>query len=209
MRKDCRYITAALLLVFTVAACTGRKHADTPLCPLPYDSLRTGDLIFRRGISMASNIVLLKEECYSHVGFVVYNDGWCVIHAVNGEPEHDGDFDRVKIDRIEQFVSPERARAVKIMHGWVSDSAAAVMARQAICLVNDSVRFDAGFDSNDHSRLYCTELIDLLYSNIGEDITEGRRTDVGLLCFPDKIIFPGDISSNKKLKSFFLWHCDN
>ncbi len=173
---------------------------------IPYDSLRNGDIVFRRGCSYTSYIVLAGQENhnYSHIGIVQHTDsGWCVIHSVNDEPDHPADFDRVKIEKIERFFAPTRATNGEIMHTWLHEETIAKMSHQALQWVKDSVRFDASFDTDNHSELYCTELIHLLYKNIGEDITEGRRTPVGILCFPDEIIFPCDIYENKKLKSYY------
>ncbi len=173
---------------------------------IPYDSLRTGDIVFRRGCSYTSYIVLAGQENhnYSHIGMVQQTDsGWCVIHSVNDEHDHPTDFDRVKIEKIERFFAPGRATNGEIMHTWLNDSTVAKMSQQAIQLVKDSIRFDASFNSDDHRKLYCTELIYFLYKNAGEDITEGRRTPVGILCFPNEIIFPCDIYENKKLKSYY------
>lgn len=192
------------LLPFMLLACMpsgARKDAMT----IPYDSLRNGDIVFRRGCSYTSYIVLANDDShdYSHIGIVQKSDsGWCVIHAVNDERAHPADFDRVKIDKIEDFFSPARATMGEIMHSWLNDSLANIVSQQALQLLNDSVRFDASFNTNDHSELYCTEFIYFLYKNIGEDITEGRRTPVGIFCFPEEIIFPSDIHENKKLKSF-------
>lgn len=193
------------LLPFLLLACAPTApQREVP--QIPYDSLRTGDIVFRRGCSYTSHIVLAGQanHNYSHIGMVQQTDsGWCVIHSVNDEHDHPTDFDRVKIEKIERFFAPGRATNGEIMHTWLNDSTVAKMSQQAIQLVKDSIRFDASFNSDDHGKLYCTEFIYFLYKNAGEDITEGRRTPVGILCFPDEIIFPCDIYENKKLKSFY------
>ena len=191
----------ATILFFCHSANTRRGNAE-----IPYSELRNGDIVFRRGLSFSSNIVLSQnEDClYSHIGLVYIKDSVCfVIHAVNDEPEFDGDFDRVKVDRIEDFFKPERASAGAFCHSWVSDSVSQRIMEQALKLAQDSVRFDADFNLHDSRELYCTEFVHFLYKSVGEDITEGRRTNVGIMCFPDEIIFPGDIEKNKKLKKYF------
>ncbi len=192
------------LLPFMLPACSPAVP-EGETAQIPYDSLRNGDIVFRRGCSYASYIVLANDDNhdYSHIGIVQKSDsGWCVIHSVNDEPDHPTDFDRVKIEKIERFFSPSRATKGEIMHSWLNDSVASIISQQAIQLLKDSVRFDASFNTEEHSELYCTEFIYFLYKNIGEDITEGRRTPVGILCFPNEMIFPSDIYKNKRLKSF-------
>lgn len=189
-----------------IASCTGTQEKQCP--PLPYDSLRNGDIVFRTGCNYTSRLILSRRDRYnySHIGIVQKSDsGWCVIHAVNDEPQHANDFDRVKIDKIESFFAPSRATAGEIMHSSVSRENAEKISELAMELLKDSVPFDADFDTDDHSRLYCTEFIYFLYKSIGEDITEGRRTPVGILSFPDEIIFPSDIYENKMLKSFYIF----
>lgn len=197
-------IIYTLLPLLSLACSPATTERETP--QIPYDSLRTGDIVFRRGCSYSSYIVLAGQENhnYSHIGIVQHTDsGWCVIHSVNDEPSGPTDFDRVKIEKIGRFFAPTRATNGELMHTWLPDSTTERVSMQALQWVKDSVRFDASFDTADHSELYCTELIHLLYKNIGEDITEGRRTPVGILCFPDEIIFPCDIYENKKLKSYY------
>lgn len=192
------------LLPFMLPACSPAVP-EGENAQIPYDSLRNGDIVFRRGCSYTSYIVLANDDNhdYSHIGIVQKSDsGWCVIHSVNDEPDHPTDFDRVKIEKIERFFSPSRATKGEIMHSWLNDSVASIISQQAIQLLKDSVRFDASFNTEEHSELYCTEFIYFLYKNIGEDITEGRRTPVGILCFPNEMIFPSDIYKNKRLKSF-------
>lgn len=192
------------LLPFMLPACSPAVP-EGETAQIPYDSLRNGDIVFRRGCSYTSYIVLANDDNhdYSHIGIVQKSDsGWCVIHSVNDEPDHPTDFDRVKIEKIERFFSPSRATKGEIMHSWLNDSVASIISQQAIQLLKDSVRFDASFNTEEHSELYCTEFIYFLYKNIGEDITEGRRTPVGILCFPSEMIFPSDIYKNKRLKSF-------
>lgn len=182
------------------------KNGENKNAAIPYSKLCNGDIVFRRGISFSSNIILSKSnDClYSHIGIVYKKDTtWCVIHAVNDEPEFDGDFDRIKIDKIEDFFAPERASAGAIYHSWLEDSISKYITNNAFQMVQDSVHFDANFDLNDSKQMYCTEFIYYLYNTVGYDITEGRRTKVGVLCFPDEIIFPGDIQKNKKLRIYF------
>ena len=175
---------------------------------LPLDSVRNGDIVFRRGCSFSSEMIMSHERDnkYTHIGIVYRNDSGCyVIHAVNEEHDFPGDFDRVKIDRIETFFAPDRARAGAICHSWLGDSVQDVMMSRAMELVRDSVRFDSDFDHDDNAELYCSELVYVLYLGAGIDITEGRRTPVGVMFLPDEIIFPDDILLNKNLQDFFVF----
>lgn len=197
-------IITTIIILATLFSCTLDKKSTPPL--LPMEELREGDIVLRRGCSFASNIILSTDRTgeYSHIGLVHKNDsGWCVIHAVNDEPSFKGDFDRVKIERIEDFFTPSRAKSGMIMHSYINDSLAERISTLAIKMVEDSVKFDSSFDITNSKELYCTEFIYQLYKSIGEDITEGRRTRINFINLPDEIIFPSDIARNKKLKIFF------
>ena len=209
MRMVMLHITRLFLLcaVLVGVSLSCRPQVEGPgFADVPLDSVRNGDIVFRRGRSFSSSIVLSQDAGgrYSHIGIVCRRDtALYVIHAVNEEPDFKGDFDRVKIEPVESFFSPGRASAGAMYHSWVSDSLSALIIENAMELVRDSVRFDAGFDHNDCGELYCTELIYLLYRNVGIDITEGRRTPVKLFSFPDEIIFPNDIQMNNNLQKYF------
>ena len=194
----------AIFIFFTLVAVGGCNGGPLNM-ELPYDQLCEGDLVFRRGRNMTSNFIVAKDSYnYSHIGLLHKSDsGWCVIHAVNDEPDFKGDFDRVKIDRIETFFSVERASAGAIAHSFIDDSTAAAISQAALQHVMDSVRFDDDFRLEDNSKVYCTEFIHILYKGAGIDVTEGRRTPTGVLGFPDEIIFPSDVLKNKKLEIFF------
>lgn len=199
------FILGCVALLPFLVSCDGEGRQQ-PAVVLPLDSIRNGDIVFRRGCSFSSDMIMShdKEGKYTHIGIVCRNDSGCfVIHAVNEEYDFAGDFDRVKIDRIGTFFSPERAKAGAICHSWLDDSIQDVIVSRALEFVKDSVRFDSDFNHDDHGELYCSELVYVLYNGVGTDITEGRRTPVGVLLLPDEIIFPDDILCNKNLKGFF------
>jgi hypothetical protein len=196
--------TIATVLILAMVSC--RENRDNGIMiQLPYDTMREGDFVLRRGRSMTSNLVIMRDKhSYSHIGMLQKSDsGWCVIHAVNDEYDFKGDFDRVKIEKIERFFSYERASAGAIVHSFVGDSIAEKISQKALQHVKDSTRFDNSFITDENSELYCTELIYVLYKEHGIDITEGRRTKAGLFGLPEKIIFPSDIVENKKLNIYF------
>lgn len=205
LRETTFFIFGWLIAVIALlSSCHNSSNSTPPV--LPIDSVRNGDIVFRRGRSFSSDIILShdSDNRYSHIGIVYKNDRGCqVIHAVNEEPDFEGDFDRVKIESIEKFFSPERASAGAMYHSWLGDTLQDIIIGKAMEYVSDSVRFDSDFNHYDSKELYCTELIYTLYNYIGIDITEGRRTKVGVICFPSEIIFPSDIEKNKKLTKYF------
>ncbi len=160
-------LLVAVLLGFT-RLCT--KHTDHTHCLLP-DSvqLRVGDVVFRRGSGTTSHAVLLadREGYYSHCGIVVDSAGTLlVVHAVPGEPDFEGDPDRVKADLPCTFFSNVYADAGEVCRPD-NDSIARIAADRAWRIYRRGVRFDHNYDHNDTTHLYCTQLVHLVYQQAG------------------------------------------
>ena len=161
---------------------------------LPFDEMAEGDLAFRCGRGIFSRIVTTAEEegVYSHIGLVVRDNGkWKVAHAVPGEHEFKGDFDRVKLEEIETFFAPDRAfRGCLVRTGVkIPDR----LPEKAVRAARDSVEFDSDYDCDDPSKVYCTEFVWRLFMDEGVDLSEGRRTSVNVIGISGDIILPEHI----------------
>ena len=192
-------LAACCLLTGAVTGCRAAtdgacQAGDTFACALPLDEMREGDLVFRCGEGIVSRAVTSVEEdgLYSHVGILVRDDGeWKVVHAVPGEKEHPGDFDRVKAETPGRFFAPDRARSGALVHCGLSDPAALESIREtALGWARDSIRFDDAYDLADASRLYCTELVWRLYRQAGIDLSEGRRRSLNILFVHGECLLP-------------------
>ena len=181
---------------------------DKPVTPvLPFDKMREGDLAFRCGEGVFSRAVTAVEEegAYSHVGVLVRDDGeWKVVHAVPGEKESARDYDRVKEERLEQFFAPARARKGCLVHvdGLTQDQAEE-MGRAALLFARDSVRFDSQYNLQDSSRVYCTELVWLLFRRSGIDLSEGRRRYIKALGVQADCILPEHLYAYRGNELYF------
>ncbi len=170
-----------LLLLLLPALLPGCRQAPpgTTAPPFPYGEMREGDLAFRCGRGVFSRAVLSAEQDprYSHVGVLVKDDGvWKIVHAVPGETEFSGDFDRVKAEAPEGFFAADRAFRGCLVHtGLLDPDRTAALREEALSLARDSVRFDGAYNLADSSALYCTELVWMLYRHRGIDLSEGRR----------------------------------
>ena len=189
-----RLIVIALLL-FTVLAPSCKQDAVTR--QFPYDQMKEGDLAFRCGRGVFSQAVILADDkgLYSHIGIVVREgDAWKVVHAVPGEREGNGDFDRVKMEDLEVFYSPQRASHGCLVHtGITSDTLINRICADAKIFARDSVRFDNNYDLTDSSEVYCTELVWRLYRRVGTDLSEGRRRNVHILKIDGPVLLPEHI----------------
>ena len=165
--------------------------------------LRAGDVVFRRGSGLTSRAVLAADRngAYSHIGIVVDSCGvMMVVHAVPGEPDYEGDPDRVKMDTPQRFFSSMNARIgeVKRLRG---DSATALRAaRFAVDVYKRGTLFDHDYDDTDTTKMYCCELIDFVYRKAGRPLAGQKRHYFHLPGLnPIRCILPSDICNNGKL----------
>lgn len=190
-----------LFSLFFFSACKGNNLKEEQRS-LPKELFREGDIVFRRGTGFTSRIVLAtdNEGRYSHIGILKKENGvWCVIHAVPGEPDFEGDADRVKLEPVEQFFDATKATRGAVMHLQVDSSLAYRAAQSALRLFHKRVLFDHDYDLNDTTKMYCTELIDYVYRKEGIDLPEGRTTSVNIPGMNGDYIMPNDIAQNKRL----------
>ncbi len=184
-----------------LVSCRERERVWEP-AELPTDLFQDGDLVFRRGMGFTSRVVLAadRDGAYSHVGILKRIDGkWCVIHAVPGEPDYQGDKDRVKVDAVETFFSRTRAANGAVMRVKKAPEQARRAAERALALARAGVLFDHDYDLTDTAQMYCTELIEFVYKKGGIDLSEGRLSKINIPLFNGDYLLPCDIAQSGKL----------
>ena len=197
-----------MVAIILLCGCGREQENQCRQCDMDYfrSQLQVGDIVFRRGTGVVGRTVVTvdNEGLYSHVGVVVSVDGeLCVVHAVPGESDYEGDFDRVKCDKVEQFMSERRAARGAIYRPDVEDSIMNRVVASAIRLNRKMVRFDHDYDLSDTTRLYCTELIEYIFGLEGISLSEGRRTDICFPSFSGAHIMPSDLTKSSKLKVIY------
>lgn len=192
-----------LLLILSVLFLSAIPNSRNKIAPLADISafeqiLKNGDLIFRRGLSVESDLVCLaeKESSYSHVGMILLIDQKPhVIHSVPGEAAQSPEF--IRLETVADFLSPSKASHFGFYRTLAGDSAAAEAARQAYSFYQKHYIFDNDYDLSTERSLYCTELIVKAYNNAGiffDDITPSRFR---YLLGEKNIILPGTIVKSK------------
>lgn len=154
-----------------------------------------GDIIFRRGSSMASRVVLMsdKRSDYSHTGIVRVRDSLLtVIHAVPGE-RHDKAA-AVKHESLARFTQPSLASKVAVARVKNTEKACRQQASaKAYSYYCRHVPFDQAFDLRDTAALYCTELIWQAYRHAGLDLVDSRFDVLNTLFKPTGFILPSSL----------------
>lgn len=176
----------------------GCRKTEMPTSSVDCSDFRCGDIIFRCGRGLESNVVTgLSQGEYSHVGLLFTNDGlWYVIHAVPGEAAH-GEPEYIKCEAIDDFLRENRA----IRQAWgridCSDQVAQKAVDYAMSQVKQQKCFDHDYLIEDTSAFYCSELVWQSYLQQGIDIAQKRtehNAPVGLKT--DVCIYPKDIETD-------------
>jgi len=167
--------------------------------------LRSGDIIFRKGNSLISQMVLLADgnSPYSHTGIIkiIYGKVF-VIHSVPAEEL--GEEDIVKIEPIKDFLRSDRASAIAVYRLNSKDDSLGVSASDyAYDFQKKKIHFDSSFDLKDDKRLYCTELVWKAYLKAGTDLIENKYDNIKLPFTDGPYILPGNLLESKQLTNIY------
>ena len=205
--KHTLYTIAIIISILTMIQCSGPEQPK--LSPkIPIEKLQAGDIAFRRGESIASEVVLYNDidGRYSHVGLVVETDsGLMVAHSVPGETSTQETIDVIQIEHINHFFEPKVSVRGEIMRMNLDSVQRHLLNILALKKVDDKVPFDHNYDLSDTTKLYCTELLQLLFKNIGIDLAQGRITPINVPGLSNNYIMPSDIYNNNNLKTIFYY----
>lgn len=199
MRRLCCVMSSLAALLWLYGCTSNAPHTIFPAGV----RLKAGDVVFRRGGGFTSHVVLYADKGgnYSHVGIVVDSAGIPMIaHAVPGEPDYDGDQDRVKLETIDAFYMSYKADNGCVMR--CDDSvAASEAARVAMGIYRQNTLFDHEYNDADTTAMYCCELVEYAYSKAGVTLATTPRHDINLPGMKfNHVILPSDISTSDALR---------
>ena len=141
--------------------------------PPAIERLRNGDLIFRSGVSVDSQLIKMFDpgSKYSHVGMIDVRDGNA--YVVHIEPDERGD-SKVRRDPLADFLAPRKADGFAVYHVLPDDDQRARAAIQAaLGYQARGVLFDRDFSLDTEDKMYCTELVWRAYLDAGLDLLGG------------------------------------
>ena len=143
---------------------------------LPLGEFESGDVIFRRGLSLESRVIMALDGQfgYTHAGIIRKSGASVeVIHASFAE---EGQTQEVIIsEHIARFLKPSSSKAAAIYRLEGPDKTLPLVAlSEAERFLKARVSFDKDFDLTTADKIYCTELIWLSYKKAGVDLTAGR-----------------------------------
>lgn len=168
--------------------------------------IKDGDIIFRKGRSLISSIVMLndQETEYSHVGICCKTDNeMFVIHAVPGEPDEQGN-EKIRCDKLSEFLTPDKA-SIFAFYRLTCDTSgiAAASAANALAYYRAGLPFDKALNFRNDDKLYCTELVWKAYLKSGVNITGNQFKKLNLNILTDSIILPGHIQNSALLTKIY------
>lgn len=178
VRKHFFKYAIGMLMLLLLVSCSDELH-----CIMPSDvGLRAGDLVFRRGGSLSSRAVVMADtdNGYSHIGMVVDSAGKAmIVHAVPYEPDFKGDFDRVKLETPQRFFLSDRAIVgeVRRLEDWRLAKRASL---KALAYYKRHTAFDHDYNTNDSTKVYCTELVLRAYREAGLPLRDVRTRHITL-----------------------------
>lgn len=198
-----RFLIFSLVLIFPFLFNVEEAGSSTlPSVTIDSELLQDGDLIFRKGRSLVSRIVLIADgnSPYSHIGIVKKSNGSVfVIHSVPAEEEFEKD--KIKIEPVELFCRVDRCSEVAVYRISSADkNSLAPAIEYALTALKKHLPFDGNFDLTTDESLYCTELVWKAFLKSGIDLVGKEFDSVSLPFGPAKCILPGRILNNPRLK---------
>lgn len=187
--------------MFFLCSCQSKHEADCSSLLIDCQLLEEGDLILRRGMGIGSRAVQHSDSqsAYSHIGILVCRSGkWMVVHCVPGEDAESGGEELIKCDSLTLFLRNDRAETGAVYRYDTLAEVRKNVAAKALALSEKHIVFDHLYNLTDSNRMYCTELVNYVYDDVGIDITEGRRHRMPGFKYP--LIFPSDIINHLKVK---------
>jgi hypothetical protein len=201
---------ASLAFIFHQGATRPTAASETNIDPVLLaginSEIKDGDIIFRKGRSLVSSIVMLndKETDYSHVGICCKTDNeMFVIHAVPGEPDEQGN-EKIRCDKLSEFLTPDKA-SIFAFYRLTCDTSgiAAASAANAMEYYRAGLPFDKALNFRNDDKLYCTELVWKAYLKSGINITGNQFKKLNLNILTDSIILPGHIQNSALLTKIY------
>jgi len=199
-------VSVLLSVVFYTLHNRAKQKLNTNI--FSYDFvLKDGDLVFRKGRSIESYVVLITDRTssYSHVGVIyMLNKTPYVIHTVPGESEVGTDY--VKMEKLSVFFSSEKASRGSIFRLKEQyANSAKLAALSAKSFFDDKIIFDDAFDLKSENKLYCTELVWKAYQKVGIDLTQGKYDKLFLPFVKGFIILPSSLLNNFYLEEIYYF----
>ena len=191
-------LAVAMALAVPTSVATDGAVAVLPQPPGPPVELLDGDIVFRRGMDAIGRMVLSYDDQprFSHVGMVVRVAGeTLVVHALPETPGNDGG---VRVDRLGNFSSPQRAEDVGYYRlGRLTREQRSEIHR--FLLEHVGTPFDLRFEYSTDDSMYCTELVLKALAQVGVDVAPSLET-VRVITVDEPAFSPDALRQSQQLR---------
>jgi len=169
--------------------------------------LQTGDIVFRKGISLVSRMVLAADGSspYSHTGIVLKKgDSLFVVHSVPAESKEEKDV--VKTEPLNEFLLKDRAEAAAVyrLKNALPEASKKKILQFVLYHSKNMTPFDDSFDLKDDDKLYCTEFVWKAYLQAGIDLIDSKFDNLNLPIGKGEQILPGSLLRSQYLKKILI-----
>lgn len=203
-KRGLTLVTCIACLVMLTSCVAIDKHHLVHQLVYDVSRFKNGDIIFRRGVSMVSTLILSADEQaeFSHAG-IIYKKGeqTFVIHSMF-ENSATNTSDTVRIEPIVTFLQPSMASAMAVYRlRDVTNVQQTQIVETSLRHVDNQTRFDLGFDLRTEDDLYCTEFVWRVYQTVGIDLVEGNFAQLSMpFSDVEDYILPSTLTQSRFLK---------
>ncbi len=210
-----------ILLALNLSSCTLVREDSSvfTLGQIENITLYSGDVVFRRGSGLVSDLVMIlnSQSEYSHVGVLVSREAlvgsavfkgdtihgeWWVVHTVPYEGESVAD-DHIVLENLESFFGEDKAQGGAIYRVEMDSVSVSKIERYLMRELEICRPFDHDYSLESDSAHYCSELVYRAFMSVGMDLSSTRRTNPYVPSMPDEIITPHDLRVDKRLKLLY------
>jgi len=130
-------------------------------------SFHNGDIILRKGSNLVSDLIAGNfQDCedMSHCGIILVDpSGSFVVHTISGAISAQ---DGIRKEPIDSFIqNADNHKVIVLRSNSITD--AALIRSECERLLRQKIGFDHEFDADDHSTVYCSELVRDVYQATG------------------------------------------
>ena len=147
---------------------TSKSNIDLPQVVL--DSLKSGDIILRRGDGPLSfHLSNTTKEAFTHCGIIVKEkEEFKVIHSIGGQVSNQ-EIDGVQLTTLKHFVDYASDSLLYICRPIFVDSANIKITNRAYYYLEKQVPFDHRFSMLSKDKMYCSELLYYIFKDINKE----------------------------------------
>lgn len=144
------------------------KEAKLEVKAIATERLEPFDIILSKGQSVQSKLISLlnfSTNNYTHIGIILEENGsFFVLHSTPDGTDANG----IRYDDLQTFIDLSDASDCKVLrHRSIADTALLKLSKEVENYKSIQRPFDFDFDNRSKDKIYCSELVYLIFSEAG------------------------------------------